>query len=101
MHDLPPNTPVIIGVGFCQVKTEDALACPEPYQLMVNAVKDAARDAGSNDLLSQLESISVEQGMWDYRNPGKLIADAIGCPDAKSIPGRPRRFTTHAAVQSV
>ncbi|MBK8288661.1 MAG: hypothetical protein IPK95_08515 [Cellvibrionales bacterium] len=39
MHDLPPNTPVIIGVGFCQVKTEDALACPEPYQLMVNAVK--------------------------------------------------------------
>ncbi|MBK8288660.1 MAG: hypothetical protein IPK95_08510 [Cellvibrionales bacterium] len=36
-------------------------------------------------MLSQLESISVEQGVWDYRNPGKLIADAIGCPDAKSI----------------
>ncbi|HQQ63744.1 MAG TPA: hypothetical protein PLF22_09240 [Pseudomonadales bacterium] len=85
MQDLPPNTPVIIGVGFCQEKRDDALACSEPYQLMVNAVQDAARDAGNDALLQQLQSISVEQGMWDYRNPGKLIADTIGCPNAKSI----------------
>jgi acetyl-CoA C-acetyltransferase len=85
MQDLPVNTPVIIGVGFCQEKLDDALACSEPAQLMINAVRDAARDAGSDALLMQLESISVEQGMWDYRNPGKLIADAVGCPDAKSI----------------
>jgi acetyl-CoA C-acetyltransferase len=85
MHVLPPNTPVIIGVGFCQEKNDDALACSEPYQLMVQAVRDAARDAGSDAILQQLESISVEQGMWNYRNPGKLIADAIGCPQAKSI----------------
>lgn len=85
MHNLAPNTPVIVGVGFYQEKSDDALACPEPYQLMVRAVRDAARDAGSDVLLKQLDSISVEQGMWDYRNPGKLIADEIGCPHAKSI----------------
>lgn len=85
MQDLPPNTPVIIGVGFCQEKLDDAVASSEPVQLMINAVRDAARDAGSDALLTQLESISVEQGMWDYRNPGKLIADAVGCPEAKSI----------------
>lgn len=85
MTQIPPNTPVIIGAGFCQEKLEDALASAEPVQLMINAVRDAARDAGSDAILSQLDSISVEQGMWDYRNPGKLIADAVGCPDAKSI----------------
>jgi acetyl-CoA C-acetyltransferase len=85
MQGLPPNTPVIIGVGFCQEKLDDALASAEPIQLMIKAIRDAARDAGSDALLSQLESISVEKGMWDYRNPGKLIADAVGCPNAKSI----------------
>ena len=82
---IPPNTPVIIGVGFCQEKQDDALSSAEPVQLMINAVRDAARDAGSIDILPQLDSISVEQGMWDYRNPGKLIADAVGCPAAKSV----------------
>ncbi|TNF35909.1 MAG: hypothetical protein EP312_02630 [Gammaproteobacteria bacterium] len=80
-----PNTPVIIGVGFCQVKSDSALDCPEPYQLMVEAVRDAARDAGDDGLVKQLDCISVEQGMWQYRNPGKLVADAIGCPQAQSI----------------
>ena len=27
----------------------------------------------------------MPQGIWEYRNPGKLIADAVGCPPAKSI----------------
>src|SRR6478735_10760919 len=85
MQDLPLNTPVIIGVGFCQEKLDDALASSEPVQLMINAIRDAARDAGSDAILQQLESISVEQGMWDYRNPGKLISDAVGSPHAKSI----------------
>lgn len=85
MKDLKPNTPVIIGVGFDQNKSDDPADCPEPYQLMINAVRDAADNAGSADILTQLESISVEQGMWQYKNPGKLIADAVGCPEAKSI----------------
>ena len=35
-------------------------------------------------MLGQIESIAVPQGMWQYRNPGKLIAEALGCPAAKS-----------------
>ncbi|MCB1614620.1 MAG: hypothetical protein KDI30_01275 [Pseudomonadales bacterium] len=85
MSELSANTPVIIGVGFCQEKLDDALQCSEPYKLMVNAVREAARDAGSETLLAQLDSVSVEQGMWQYKNPGKLIADEVGCPNAKSI----------------
>jgi acetyl-CoA C-acetyltransferase len=80
-----PNTPVIVGVGFHQEQTRDPRESSEPYQLMVHAVRRAADDAGSQKLLEQIESISVPQGMWQYRNPGKLIADALGCPSAKSV----------------
>jgi acetyl-CoA C-acetyltransferase len=85
VKDLAPNTPVIVGIGFEQQPSEDPTACPEPYQLMVRAVRAAAEDAGSDALLGQIESISVPQGMWEYRNPGRLIADALGCSSARSI----------------
>ncbi len=83
--ELPPHTPVIVGVGFEQQPSEDPTRCTEPWQLMARAVRRAAEDAGSEALLAQVESISVPQGMWEYRNPGKLIADALGCTTARSI----------------
>ena len=85
MRKLPPNTPIIVGIGFHQERIDDPTQCAEPYQLMVRAVCNAADDAGCEDLLRQLESVSVPQGMWQYRNPGKLIAAALGCPSAKSV----------------
>jgi acetyl-CoA C-acetyltransferase len=85
MKGLAPNTPVIVGIGFHQEKSEDPTECAEPYQLMVRAVRRAAEDAGSAALLEQIESISVAQGGWEYRNPGKLIRDALGCSSARSI----------------
>jgi acetyl-CoA C-acetyltransferase len=83
--EIAPNTPVIVGVGFEQETSKDPGACAEPWQLMVRAVRRAAVDAGSEALLTQVESIAVPQGMWEYRNPGRLIASALGCPSAKSI----------------
>src|SRR5262249_51525382 len=83
--EVAPNTPVIVGIGFEQETSDDPGACAEPWQLMVRAVRQAAVDAGSEALLAQIESIAVPQGMWEYRNPGRLIASALGCPSAKSI----------------
>src|SRR5258705_13596573 len=85
MKELTPNTPVIVGVGFANETSEDPTQCPEPWQLMARAVRQAATDAGSSALLAQIESISVPQGMWEYRNPARLIADTLGCPSARSI----------------
>jgi len=85
MTQLAPRIPVIVGIGFHQERMPDPTQCAEPYELMVQAVRRAADDAGSPELVKQIESISVPQGMWQYRNPGKLIADALGCPRAKSI----------------
>lgn len=79
------NTPVIIGVGFYQEKKDDPLESQEPYQLMLEAIADAARNAGAANIAQQFDSISVQQGMWEYPNPGKLLADELGCPKAKSI----------------
>ena len=78
------NAPVIVGVGFHQERTDDPLASSEPYRLMVGAVRRAAEDAGSERLLAHVESIAVPQGMWQYKNPGKLVADALGFGGAKS-----------------
>ena len=85
MREPRPNTPVIVGIGLHQERIEDPTQCAEPFQLMVRAVRNAADDAGCEDLLRQIESVSVPQGMWQYRNPGKLIADALGCPSATSV----------------
>jgi acetyl-CoA C-acetyltransferase len=85
MNELPPNTPIIIGIGFCQVKSDNPHDCPEAIELMFNAINDAASDAGNADIVQQLDSISVQKGSWQYSNPGKLLADKLGCPPAKSI----------------
>ncbi|MFN8641320.1 MAG: hypothetical protein U0802_06550 [Candidatus Binatia bacterium] len=85
MASLDPRTPVIVGIGFHLERDDDPSRCAEPYQLMVRAVRAAAADAGDATLPARLESIAVPQGMWQYRNPGRLIAAELGCPSAQSV----------------
>jgi len=85
MQELPPNTPVIVGVGFAQQRTDDPRECPEPCELMIQAVRGAADDAGAPALLPRIESISIPQGLWRYRDPARLVARAVGCTQAKTI----------------
>jgi acetyl-CoA C-acetyltransferase len=80
-----PNTPVIVGIGFRQDKSDDPTRTPEAYGLMVDAARAAADDAGSPALLPAIESISATQGLWLYPDPGRLIGEALGCPTARRI----------------
>ena len=77
--------PVIVGVGFHQEALDDPLECSEPVRSMAEAVRAAAFDAGCGDLPRQADSISVPRGLWQYRNPGRLVAGALGCPSARSV----------------
>ena len=43
---LNPNTPVIIGVSQLQQRTTDPQFSDEPVDMMINAVRAAAADAG-------------------------------------------------------
>lgn len=85
MGNAEDRIPVIVGIGFRQEKSDDPAACPEAWRLMADAVADACADTGAAGVAGRIESVSVVQGMWRYVNPGKLVADAVGCPGAKSI----------------
>jgi acetyl-CoA C-acetyltransferase len=85
VNEISPRTPVIVGVGVHQERLDDPAQSSEAYRLMVQAARNAAADAGTDDLLTRMESISIPQGLWPYRNPGKLVGDALGCGGAKTI----------------
>ncbi len=79
------RTPVIAGVGLVTQRTENALEADEPIELMIRAAKIAAEDAGNPRILSNLERIYVPIGRWRYRDPGGLIATAVGAERAKTV----------------
>lgn len=80
-----PNTPVIIGVGQILQRISDPLESKEPIDLMVDAVRQAAEDAGNPALLSDVESVRVVRGIWRYRQPAGYVAAKIGSPQAETV----------------
>ena len=51
---------------------------------MVEALQRAARDAGSLSLLENADKIAIPRGFWDYKDPGRLVAAAVGATHARS-----------------
>jgi acetyl-CoA C-acetyltransferase len=45
---------------------------------MIEALEQAAEDAGSRKLLKDADSIRVVRGRWPYKNPAAAIAEAVG-----------------------
>lgn len=74
---IAPRTPLLAGVGAV---SEPA----EPVELMVAALHRAAGDAGAPTLLGALDRIAVPQGTWRYPDPARLVAEAVGAPDART-----------------
>lgn len=84
----PANTPVLVGAAQLEQRIDDPLAGSfpgkEPFELMIDAVRQAAEDAGSSKLLEDAQSVRVIRGIWPYQNPAKAVAEAIGCPGAET-----------------
>lgn len=78
--------PVLIGVAQLQQREADPAAGvgEEPLDLMIAAVRQAAADADAPALLQQVDSVRVIRGMWPYRNPAKVVAEAIGSANAET-----------------
>lgn len=74
---IDPRTPILVGVG---TSTDDA----EAVELMVRAALAAGDDA-SPSLLGSVGRVSVTKGTWGYADPGRIIRERIGAPDAISI----------------
>ena len=80
-----PNTPVIIGVSQIQQRVTDPLESAEPIDLMADAVRKAAEDAGNPSLLGKVQSVRVIRGAWRHRQPAGYVAEQIGCPGAEKV----------------
>ena len=77
------NTPVLVGIAQLEQRCDDPATAKEPYELMIDAVRAAAEDAGSSALLNAT-SVRVIRGIWPYQNPAKAVAEAIGNPGAQT-----------------
>ena len=71
-----PRTPVIVGVAQLVDRSGDS---PEPVALMSEALRLAAADAGTPQVLDAADVIGVVPVVsWRYYDPAALVADAIG-----------------------
>lgn len=52
---------------------------------MTACVRDAATDSGAPGLLNKLDAVAVVYGAWRYTDPGRLIAEDVGSPDARTL----------------
>ena len=78
------RTPVIVGVAQVLQRDGDPAVAREPLALMADAVRAAADDAGSRALLSRADFVLVSRGMWRYTDPGRAIAQQVGCAGART-----------------
>ena len=85
LADIPPNTPVLVGVGVAMRREEDHTRALEPIDLMLEAARAAGEDSGAPALLAGLDRIAVPRGRWRYRNPAGEIKSALGAAGATMI----------------
>ena len=81
---LDPRAPVIVGVGQVNQHAEPENA-REPVDLMVDAARVAATDSGVDGLAAAIDMVRVVNLLsWRYRDPGALVAERLGAPDART-----------------
>jgi len=78
------KTPILVGIAQVLQRDEDLDVARTPLELMLAATREAAVDAGSRELLTRATSVRVIRGMWSYGDPGRAIAEEIGCPTAQT-----------------
>ena len=76
--------PVIIGAAQLTARYQGPESVREPVDLMTEVVSDALADGAATSLASRLDLIVAVRGSWSYRDPARLVADAIGATGART-----------------
>jgi acetyl-CoA C-acetyltransferase len=72
---IDPRTPVIVGTAQATRQDRDT----EPIAAMIEAVAGALDRSGARDALARhIGAVRVMQGLWRYRDPGRLVAAELG-----------------------
>ncbi|MCU1454263.1 MAG: acetyl-CoA acetyltransferase, partial [Acidimicrobiales bacterium] len=83
---LDPRTPVIVGVGQLNQRVDQGAPALEPVDLMAEAARRAATDAGADALLAAADTVAVVSVLsWRYRDAARLVADRIGATPRRTI----------------
>ncbi|MBV8462904.1 MAG: hypothetical protein JO368_06400, partial [Acidimicrobiales bacterium] len=96
-RSIDPSQPVLVGLGA-------ATGAAPVAELMTDAVRAAAADAGVPALLTSVDSVLVTQGSWSLTDPGRTVARCIGSPGARSTLcelGVARQEVINAALAAV
>jgi len=87
---IDPRTPVIVGAGQHNQRTDRGDPVREPVDLIVEAALHAADDAGAPGLLGALDSIRIVSLLsWRYRDAGRLVGERVGSPSARTLVTQP------------
>ena len=78
------ETPVLVGIAQLEQRAEDPVLAKEPLTLMIEAVQAAAADARAPELLKRTGSVRVVRGRWPYKDPARVIAEAVDAPHAET-----------------
>jgi acetyl-CoA C-acetyltransferase len=78
------SIPILVGVAQLEQRLADPAEAREPLDLMLDAVRAAAADAGATRLLSEATAVRVIRGAWRYADPGRAIARELGVPQAET-----------------
>jgi acetyl-CoA C-acetyltransferase len=83
MAAVEDRQPVLVGVGQVNHRDGDA---PEPVDLMAEAVRRAAYEAGAPSLVGRIMSIRVSNLLSRrYPDPARLVADRLGVDVAHTV----------------
>ncbi|MEZ5218461.1 MAG: hypothetical protein R2715_18200 [Ilumatobacteraceae bacterium] len=83
----PSRIPAIAGVAQIVQRPGDRPLTDArgAIELMVDAVRAAGEDAGVPALVERAQLVASVGGWFHYKNPGQLVAEQLGIPDAHTM----------------
>ena len=78
------TTPVIVGAAQLVQRVDDLAEAREAAELMTDAVRAAAVDSGADNIAARAGLVVTIKGAWSYRDPSRIVADAVGATNART-----------------